>query len=379
MKLYGTNKVKPVVRKIWFVSFLFSVVLCAVIKVFGCFESELMEFNAKLANLLRGNRFAVRDFDDNGVPTSYFARSGKSEIVPFYVVHYGLIYSTVVFPSQGHDSAPRKDTSLQHWDVAPPPHLVTSENFIHAADWVVRNTVRDSFGQYHLVYNFDWPYPKLKGGILKAPWYSGLTDGYALSLLTRAYFTTGEPKYREAADNLYRSVNTPIDKGGSLLLLPDGTLWVEEYVVPGIGIDNSPKVLNGMIYASFGVYEYETSFKIGRPIYPRFFDSIKKRIGIYDLGWWTAYDEIGTLANIKYHRIHVALLDDMYHVTGDPFYRELKQKWEHYDSSFVSRYLFYGKPSVNNLMILVELAAATLVIVFSLNSILHKYWIKCDE
>jgi hypothetical protein len=241
---------------------------------------------------------------------------------PFYVVHYGIIYSDT-FNSHNERVGYhwRKDPSVELWNVR--PSAAKGEFFKNAADWVV-DKIETSGGQSHLIYDFNWAYRNYPGGGLVAPWWSGLTDGYAIILLLRAYDVYGDDKYIVAASKLYQSVLAPIKSGGSLSEL-NGLPWIEEYVAPRENPAEMSKVLNGMVYAYFGIRSFEE--------HPGGFghsemalnNSIRRNFKSFSMSYWSLYDSIGNGANIKYHRIHVALLAGF--AKNDSELVDLLRKW----------------------------------------------------
>ena len=325
--------------------------------ILDVYDEEVSKFNGKLANLLRGNDFALRTFNEKGIPISNFGRLGIKDISPFYVVHYGLIYSDKLVHGSKYDYLWKYNNSVEFWNVLPDSKYITEKNFYHAADWVVEKMLKDVNDVYHLIYGFDWYYKYLKGGMLKAPWYSGLTDGMALSLLIRAYILTDNDKYKIAANRLYKSVILMREKGGSTIHLRDGSIWIEEYVARDLPDHDQPRVLNGMVYASFGIYFYEKFFNVQKPLYSAYFDSLRANIHRFDLGYWTAYDLIGTVANYKYHNVHLGLLKDLYLLTDDQYYLDLHKKWDEYSTSFIMRHFVHGRPTINSLMSFLEYLA----------------------
>lgn len=328
----------------FFISFVISLLVNTV--VFSVWEYNLDQFNAKIRNFVINKKFSLREFDDNGLPISYSARSKAAFVSPFYVIHYGILYSKDLDHPQKYHYLWENDSSLKTWNVPPPLEYRTFDNFISISDWVVE-TIAYQNNKAHLIYNFDWPYKNLESGVIKAPWWSGLTDGYALLLLSRAYILTGNHTYKAAADLLYESVISTIHDGGSLLYLPDGSKWIIEYVDPTIEPQYLPRVLNGMIYATFGVCAYEKTFPREKILSFDLLQAIKDHVADYDLGWWTAYDLIGNVANIKYHKIHIALLEDMYQLTGDTYYKKIQAKWKRYNTFFIYRNFIKRSPSVS--------------------------------
>jgi hypothetical protein len=314
--------------------------------VFSIWEYEIDQFNAKVRNFVVNKKFCLREFDEIGLPISYSARSRTTFISPFYVVHYGILYSNDLEHPKEFHYLWENDSFLKSWNVPALSKYRTFESFISLCDWVTEH-VSYKKNKAHLLYYFDWYYENLQGKVIKAPWWSGLTDGYALLLLSRAYVLTGKENYRATADALYESVSSNIKDGGSLLNLPDGHKWIIEYVDTAMESRYLPRVLNGMIIATFGVYAYEKTFLQEKMLSYDLMRAIKAHVADYDLGWWTAYDAIGNVSNIKYHRIHLALQEDMYQLTGDEYYKILREKWNKQNMFFIGRNFIKSSPSIS--------------------------------
>ncbi len=276
--------------------------------LFNAFALQIDQFNAKIRVFLTHGETSLRATNSEGLPVSQNARIGEF-VSPFYVVHYGLIYSKSC-PQYGTSKAYhwREDETEAFWPN--PPTEITRQRFQAAADWIVSNISAGPSGHAHLMYNFDWPYKGYPNGRLHAPWWSGLTDGHAITLLLRAQDCLPEQSatYREVADELYESVVTPVELGGSLLTF-NGHPWIEEYVDPRAPTSEMSRVLNGMVYAFFGVKAYEATAKPeGTRYADALEDSIRSNILAFDLGYWSDYDAIGNAANIKYHGVNFSLL-----------------------------------------------------------------------
>jgi hypothetical protein len=209
---------------------------------------------------------------------------------------------------------------------------------------------KDEFGNTHILYHFTYPYKGTSQGFLLAPWHSGLTDAVAIKLLLRAYVVTNDKRYLDEASHLYNSVLGPIEKGGSLIVDEAGNPWIEEYVARNN--TNFPFVLNGMIYATLAVMEYEEFMKLGNRMGKKLIQGIKSRLQEFDAHYWTWYDLVGTLANIKYHRIHIALLNIMYQKTGELYFLETASRWKSYKRHFVERHFLEGHITVNSMVVL---------------------------
>lgn len=110
------------------------------------------------------------------------------------------------------------------------------------------HTERDS--AWYFPYLFDWTYP---GATLRAPWWSAMAQGEALSLFVRLYEETDDERWRSAADHTWLSLKQPRSAAEPWATMTDGGLLVfEEYA----GNAAPLKVLNGHMFALFGVYDY---------------------------------------------------------------------------------------------------------------------------
>lgn len=313
---------------LFFVSIIWSAL---VVFAFNRFAYEIDGFNASVRIFLKHGTTEVRSFDADGLPYSRSAKYSNGFVSPFYVVHYGLIYSESVKGNEDFDGAHWGfDETTEMWNV--PPSNIKEEFFISSADWVVENISLLS-GKYHLVYNFDWTYQGYPNGGLKAPWYSGLTDAYAIILMLRAYDVTGHNEYLNVAERLYQSTVAPFEQGGSLTEL-DGSPWIEEYVDPSVFRSaDMAFVLNGMVYATYGIIAYERFSMISDGYSEESIKSIVHNLKKFDKNGWSYYDLIGNPANIKYHRIHVALLEEMIGLVDSDSGKiavltEMHQKWK---------------------------------------------------
>ncbi len=275
--------------------------------IFNLFAEGISDINARIRTFVVSANAETRSFDQRGLPIYRNARVGEYRS-PFYVVHYGLEYSEACPQNiEGTNSFHWiPDETLKYWHSSPLDASI--ELFKHSVDWVVENTEYDEFGNAHLFYHFDWPYPNHPGGILRAPWWSGLTEGHAITLLLRAADCFDDPRYVDLAGEFYRSVIAPVSQGGSMLTL-NGLPWIEEYVDPSADEDKLSRVFNGMAYGYFGVTAYERYIGVG-DYSERLRDSILRNIDTFDMGFWSYYDAIGSESNIKYHRINLALLED---------------------------------------------------------------------
>ncbi len=292
---------------------------------FSIWGGEIDQLGARIRALVLTGKQDIRTFRSDGIPLSHIPSTGETIVSPFYVVHYGLAYSRQYENLGSDDAAWRKDDSLVYWDI--PAGSPTLEKFKACADWVVLATTTEK-GQAHILYNFDWAYPKYPGGMLRAPWWSGLTDGYAILLLLRASDVFHDPRYLETADKLYRSTTAPFSEGGSIVDF-NGSPWVEEYVDPRVRPEQMSHVFNGMVYATKGIEAYEARYPSLRPRWSeKLLASARSNAKAFGTGYWSYYDAVGTPANIKYHNINTALLKGLTDAEAPDELRFIARKWE---------------------------------------------------
>lgn len=111
------------------------------------------------------------------------------------------------------------------------------------------------------VWDAAWffPYPfdiTHASDVHRAPWYSGMAQGQALSVFVRLYQITGDARYRAAADWTFNSFLQPRTNPAQVapwtVVVDDADLyWIEEY--PAEPIDYT---FNGHVWAIYGLTDY---------------------------------------------------------------------------------------------------------------------------
>jgi hypothetical protein len=206
--------------------------------------------------------------------------------------------------------------------------------FLLAADWLAANLEQNSVGLWVWNHHFDWEYRTS----LRSPWQSGLAQGQGISLLVRAHRETSDSRYMQAAQQALRALQTTVSQGGVVFVDDHGHKWFEEYIV------NPPThILNGFIWASWGVYDYWLATGDARA-HQDFLDAIEtltQHLCDYDTGFWSLYEQSGTrlkmLASPFYHRLHIAQLHVLHQLTGGQIFANYAQLWEGYQRNPVNR------------------------------------------
>lgn len=97
-------------------------------------------------------------------------------------------------------------------------------------------------------------------GRIDAPWYSGAGNGLMLTATIRLFDTTGEARYREAADRLHAAFAIE-GEPFSIVHREGGHLWID-----WANFADPDPVLNTHIFGIFGLYEYWELTGHGEPI-----------------------------------------------------------------------------------------------------------------
>ena len=204
-------------------------------------------------------------FDDNGIPLVDLGGNTEPQYDPTIIAQHAIA---------------NYDMYLESCDDE------YKEIFINQADWLLENlAVRDIGNFYAWEYRFDHQ-PSDVSVEMKTPWISAVAQSQGISVLLRAYGLTDDDKYLHAANNALEAFEKTIAQGGITYIDADGQYWYEEY-------PSSPPshVLNGFIYALFGLYDlYQTTGDTkALTLFDRGVETLEENLGEYDTGSWSKY------------------------------------------------------------------------------------------
>lgn len=170
----------------------------------------------------------------------------------------------------------------------------------------------------HLYFYLREDYPRYK---LTNPYYSGITQGKAISMLTRAYGITNYEQYLLQAEYALNTLIKEVKDGGVLRYLEHNQRWVEEYPSP-----NSPSmVLNGHLFTIIGLADY-LSLK-SNPYFKELYTDIlnttltyldyyfQDGVLLYCMYSWTP-------CNVHYLGLMVPLFEHVYTITGEQIFQD---------------------------------------------------------
>lgn len=256
-------------------------------------------------------------FDENGIPVKMYANYGK-QYNPTRIAAYALV--------NWNEYLKTKDK-------------INLEIFLKQANWFVDNSEEHN-GVYSWYYHFDH-YD------LKAPWLSAVAHGEALSILTRAFLLTNDNIYKDIIDKSINIFNLNLIEGGVKAEFPDNSLCFEEYPSK-----TNPHVLNGFIFAIFGLYDVCTLINNDNielnNLLDEAFNGLTNNLNKYDDGFWSLYhypdETVVNTTTTYYHNLHVSLLEALYLLTGEDIYEQYHHKWKAYYNNILNRlYAMYKK------------------------------------
>jgi len=254
-------------------------------------------------------------FDNQRVPLlDYKGKIGK-QYNPIAIAQYAL----------GHYNIFKRKGDVEHLNI-----------FLNQANWLVEHLEKNRKGLYVWNHYFDWEYRT----VLKAPWYSALSQGQGISVLVRAFLETQQEKYENAAKNAFKSFENEISEGGVRYTDEKGYIWFEE------AITNPPThILNGFIWSLWGVYDYFlfTKEKIAEELFNKSIETLEKNLRFYDINFWSLYDlsqtKLRMIASPFYHNLHIVQLKILYKLTRRDIFKHYADKWNKYREKRLNRNL----------------------------------------
>lgn len=170
---------------------------------------------------------------------------------------------------------------------------------------------------------------------MPTPWWSSMGQGQPLSLFSRLAERTSEEKWRRLAQSTFRTFDSWRRLGHPWITTMDahGCLWFEEYA----GDVEPLLVLNGHIFAVYGLYDYAMLtadthaidlFDGGVTTVRTHFDSIRVEGGVSYYCAREGYCQRPEWQNASYHPIHIQQLRTLASMSGDDTFRSYAELLE---------------------------------------------------
>jgi hypothetical protein len=188
---------------------------------------------------------------------------------------------------------------------------------------------------WYLPYPFDFALHGRSSETLRAPWYSAMAQGLAVSLFVRLYERTDDETWSDAAAATVASFRNPpaVDKPWVVQVDAKGYLWLEEYPVNPPA--KSDYTFNGHNYAIFGLYDYarltgdsqSTQLFDGATTTTRRYGSALAPAGFRTSNWLSTYCLRHEVLNVGYHGIVTEQLRALYSMTADASFARISDAY----------------------------------------------------
>jgi heparosan-N-sulfate-glucuronate 5-epimerase len=290
-------------RKLCF-GFLSSVIIiCCVMLILSNFQNDYMHAHLYPKYFIDFN-FDGSDrilFDEKGVVMyDYGATSVGVQYNPTTISQYALFLYKEYY-----------DTKNQRF----------KDQFLVQANWLVENArQKEKFSVWEC--KFDWEFYGMT-----SPFVSAMAQGEGVSVLIRAFNLSRNTKFLDVANSAINAFKVEMSLGGVKYTDNDGFAWFEEYADENA---ESSKVLNGFIFALFGLYE---SFEFNTEAQDLFWqgaNTLISNLHRYDTGSWSRYDLVKCTATKDYHHLHIKQLEIIYAITGKQMFKEYSEKFHSY-------------------------------------------------
>lgn len=165
--------------------------------------------------------------------------------------------------------------------------------------------------------SFDNYFPQISPQYQHYSANSALAQGHALSILSRVNFYHLVPadlssSANELMTSVFENMIAPIDAGGTALIEGDDIYFCE------VCRRDNCVVLNGWIYAIFGLWDYQRFYPGERPsaILRQTLVTLENHLDEFILpGGWSIYDNKGRLCSPTYNELHIVLMDALARLT----------------------------------------------------------------
>ncbi|MFD7615078.1 D-glucuronyl C5-epimerase family protein [Streptomyces sp. NPDC059828] len=200
------------------------------------------------------------------------------------------------------------------------------------ADRLIEKRV-ETRGAWYFPYPWDYSHEVHSGVSYKAPWYSGMAQGEAISLFAQLAQLDGITEkertlYKGAADGAFASL-LRADNAYPWVVAKDraGYVWIHEYPfkTPGTG----DFTYNGMIFAMFGIWDYFqlTGSELAQELYDGCCTTIARYFSLLrNPRWFSYYCQAHRIPASTYHHHHITLWQQLHwHTNSKRFANQLDQ------------------------------------------------------
>ncbi len=260
------------------------------------FKSQTLKYYSSLLDRTDISGFeSTRSFDKNGVILS------KKKYHPLSVAVYGVL--------SYYNFKESNDSSY---------YFKSIDQVKYFKDSTKVNLLFDGKG-------IGLPY-KVNFWDLKAPWYSGMTQGYAISYLLRYYELTKDEIVVPIIQKIAYTLIQKQELGGTISKTKEGYTWIEEYP----NSKKSPQVINGYINGLIGLKEYVDFFPndtLAVRIFNETYHGAINSLEYFDSPTWSYYNRAKKSLSNKYLRYQIYEMKHLYEIFNDEIFDNQMRIW----------------------------------------------------
>lgn len=161
---------------------------------------------------------------------------------------------------------------------------------------------------------------------MKNPWYSGMTQGYAISYLLRYHELTKDDEALPLIKKIAFVLLQKQEDGGTISKTKEGYTWIEEYP----NSKRSPAVLNGYINGLIGLKEYTDFFPkdtLAQRILKETYYGLTNSLEYYDAPNKSYYNRTNRELTNKYLRYQIYEMKHLYEIFQDEIFDKQRRIW----------------------------------------------------
>ncbi|MCF7919899.1 MAG: D-glucuronyl C5-epimerase family protein [Candidatus Cloacimonetes bacterium] len=266
----------------------------------------------------------IRQFDENGIPMNSTYIDVTDQKLLYYPISIGQM-GLAVFHTWLNS---KKDDD--------------KNRFLKFAEWFAANAeITENLGARWLT---DVSLPQYHN---PGPWQSAFSQARAINILLRGYQLTGNKDWANLAEKALISFTKPVAEGGVTSFTEWGPFY-EEYTasIPTL-------VLNGMIFALFGIYDYVRVFpknELAARLFSEGIATLKNILPQFNLGYWSRYNLCSAEwypdidpATINYQRLHIVQLECLHRITGEKVIKDYNYIYKKQDKFINALRMYHQK------------------------------------
>ena len=197
-------------------------------------------------------------------------------------------------------------------------------------DFIYNNINHDKDTKLNVTYSFWKTFTDPENNIY---FVHGMGQGQILSLLSRHWIETKDPRFLELLISVSNSYLVSFGHKNGFVNLESGTFF-EEYPSRQ---DTDSKVFNGWMLSLIGLHDYLSVVSVDEDgffdekmkLYKDSLRTLISNLKNYNLHYWTTYCQPRSILNIcsiHYHMQHISFLSALYHISKEEEFRRFEKK-----------------------------------------------------